>query len=59
MTRPASAVQAAVSDAFKTPQVIRLFAQKQPAALRRRLAEVDRDVKLGKLSKEAVKEQAT
>ena len=48
------AVQAAVSQAFKTPEVIRLFASKQPAALRRRLAEADRDVKLGKLTKEQV-----
>ena len=48
------AVQAAISQAFKTPEVIRLFASKQPAALRRRLAEMDRDVKLGKLEREAV-----
>ena len=53
------AVRAAISEAFKTPQVIRLFAQKQPAALRRRLAEIDRDVKLGKHAKEAVAEEAS
>jgi hypothetical protein len=40
--------------AFKTPEVIRLFASKQPAALRRRLAEMDRDVKLGKLDRDTV-----
>ena len=39
-------------------QVIRLFAQKQPAALRRRLDEIDRDVKLGKVQFEDVAEQA-
>jgi hypothetical protein len=33
-----------------SPQVIRLFASKQPAAMRRRLAEMERDVKLGKLA---------
>jgi len=43
------AVQAAVSSAFQTPEVIRLFASKQPAAMRRRLAEMERDVKLCKL----------
>ena len=36
-----------------SPQVIRLFASKQPAAMRRRLAEMERDVKLGKLAAEA------
>ena len=34
------ALRSAISGAFKTPEVIRLFANKQPAALRRRLAEV-------------------
>ena len=34
------AIQAAISDAFKTPEVIRLFAKKQPGQLRQRLAEV-------------------
>ena len=47
------AVQAAISHAFQTPEVIRLFASKQPAAMRRRLAEMERDCKLGKLSKDA------
>merc|ERR1711920_1117404 len=51
------AIRAAISDAFKTPQVIRLFAQKQPAALRRRLDEIDRDVKLGKVQFDDVAEQ--
>jgi len=52
------AVQAAVSQAFRTPEVIRLFASKQPAALRRRLAELDRDVKLGKLGAADVESMA-
>ena len=34
------AIQAAISQAFKTPEVIRLFAKKQPGQLRTRLAEV-------------------
>ena len=43
------AVRAAISQAFKTPEVIRLFAKKEPAELRKRLANIDRDVKLGKI----------
>jgi hypothetical protein len=34
------AIQAAISSAFKTPEVIRLFAKKQPGQLRQRLADV-------------------
>ena len=52
------AVRAAISQAFKTPEVIRLFAKKEPAALRRRLADIDRDVKLGKIQFEEVSAQA-
>lgn len=37
------AIQAAISQAFKTPEVIRLFAKKQPGQLRTRLAEVCSD----------------
>eukprot|EP00316_Scyphosphaera_apsteinii_P012658 CAMPEP_0119320442 /NCGR_PEP_ID=MMETSP1333-20130426/52462_1 /TAXON_ID=418940 /ORGANISM="Scyphosphaera apsteinii, Strain RCC1455" /LENGTH=219 /DNA_ID=CAMNT_0007327163 /DNA_START=46 /DNA_END=706 /DNA_ORIENTATION=- len=51
------AIRAAVSEAFKTPEVIRLFARKQPAALRRRLEEIDRDVKLGKIETGCVADQ--
>lgn len=32
------AIQAAISEAFKTPQVIRLFAQREPESLRKLLA---------------------
>ena len=52
------AVRAAISESFKTPEVIRMFAKKEPAALRRRLAEIDRDVKLGKLDFSTVSSQA-
>ena len=34
------AIQAAISDAFKTPEVIRLFAKKQPGQLRQRFSDV-------------------
>ncbi|XP_030042082.1 LOW QUALITY PROTEIN: protein LZIC [Microcaecilia unicolor] len=43
------AIQAAISQAFKTPEVIRMFAKKQPGQLRMRLAEMDRDLMVGKL----------
>ena len=40
------AIQAAISEAFKTPEVIRLFAKKQPGQLRQRLSEVSGDTTL-------------
>lgn len=43
------AIQAAISEAFKTPEVIRLFAKKQPGQLRERLSEISRDEKIGKI----------
>uniref|UniRef100_A0A0B6Y8Z4 Beta-catenin-interacting ICAT domain-containing protein n=1 Tax=Arion vulgaris TaxID=1028688 RepID=A0A0B6Y8Z4_9EUPU len=52
------AIQAAISDAFKTPEVIRLFAKKQPGQLRTRLADINRDEKIGKLSKQAAVQQS-
>jgi hypothetical protein len=36
-TKWTQAIQAAVSEAFKTPEVIRMFAQRQPKLLRERL----------------------
>jgi hypothetical protein len=52
------AIQAAVSKAFKTPEVIKLFAKKQPGQLRQRLIALQRDVKLGKVSQETYTQQA-
>lgn len=46
------AIQAAISQAFKTPEVIKLFAKKEPGQLRTRLHEIDRDYKIGKLAKD-------
>uniref|UniRef100_H3AAQ5 Leucine zipper and CTNNBIP1 domain containing n=1 Tax=Latimeria chalumnae TaxID=7897 RepID=H3AAQ5_LATCH len=51
------AIQAAISQAFKTPEVIRLFAKKQPGQLRTRLAEMDRDVMVGKLPRDNYTQQ--
>uniref|UniRef100_A0A3B5PUR7 Leucine zipper and CTNNBIP1 domain containing n=1 Tax=Xiphophorus maculatus TaxID=8083 RepID=A0A3B5PUR7_XIPMA len=51
------AIQAAISQAFKTPEVIRLFAKKQPGQLRTRLAEMDRDMMVGKMSRDVHTQQ--
>lgn len=51
------AIQAAISRAFKTPEVIRLFAKKQPGQLRTRLAEMDRDLMVGKLERDLYTQQ--
>lgn len=48
------ATQAAISKAFQTPAVIRMFARREPAQLRERLQVLERDFKLGKLSGSAV-----
>lgn len=47
------ATQAAISQAFKTPEVIRLFGKREPIQLRERLRAIDQDVKLNKLNAEA------
>ncbi|XP_034192450.1 protein LZIC [Osmia lignaria lignaria] len=47
------ATQSAISEAFKTPAVIRMFGKRETAQLRTRLAQLDCDMKLGKLSTEA------
>ncbi|XP_031554463.1 protein LZIC-like [Actinia tenebrosa] len=52
------AIQAAISEAFKTPEVIRMFAKKQPGQLRQRLAEMQRDLKTGHLSQAVYTQQA-
>jgi sugar-specific transcriptional regulator TrmB len=51
------AIQAAISNAFHTPEVIRLFAKKQPGQLRERLAQIQRDAKIDKLSNDTCIEQ--
>lgn len=44
------AIQAAISEAFKTPEVIRLFGRREPKQLRERLYIIEQDLKLNKLS---------
>ena len=45
------AIQGAISNAFKTPEVIRMFANKQPAQLRFKLAALQREHKLKTVDK--------
>ncbi|KAH9395030.1 hypothetical protein TYRP_005097 [Tyrophagus putrescentiae] len=51
------AIQAAISNAFQTPEIIRLFARKQPTQLRVKLSEIERDFKIGSLDKERYTQQ--
>lgn len=44
------AIQAAVSEACKTPEVLKWFAKREPGQLRGRLTSLQREQKLGKLS---------
>ena len=46
------AIQAAVSQAFKTPEVIQMFAKRQPGDLRNKLNEIERDMKIGKINRD-------
>eukprot|EP00004_Rigifila_ramosa_P012947 TRINITY_DN2845_c0_g1_i1.p2 TRINITY_DN2845_c0_g1~~TRINITY_DN2845_c0_g1_i1.p2 ORF type:complete len:129 (+),score=38.32 TRINITY_DN2845_c0_g1_i1:240-626(+) len=52
------AIQATVRQAFQTPEVIAMFAKKQPGQLRERLQLLQRDLKLGRLSEETYKQQS-
>jgi uncharacterized protein (UPF0335 family) len=52
------AIQAAVSEAFKTPEVIKMFAKKDNNSLRQHLINLQTGVKLGKVTKEAYTAQA-
>ncbi|XP_018318886.1 protein LZIC-like [Agrilus planipennis] len=44
------ATQAAISQAFHTPEVIKLFGKKEPQLLKQRLSIIEHDFKLNKLS---------
>eukprot|EP01105_Mastigella_eilhardi_P007354 TRINITY_DN18829_c0_g1_i1.p1 TRINITY_DN18829_c0_g1~~TRINITY_DN18829_c0_g1_i1.p1 ORF type:complete len:204 (-),score=77.46 TRINITY_DN18829_c0_g1_i1:142-723(-) len=46
------ALQAAISKAFRTPEVLKMFAKKDLGSLRNRLAQVHVNAKLGKVGKE-------
>ncbi|KAG7197152.1 hypothetical protein KM043_007236 [Ampulex compressa] len=51
------ATQAAISAAFKTPAVIRMFGKRETSQLRHRLSQIDYDTKLGKISKHSSEHQ--
>lgn len=51
------ATQAAISQAFQTPEVIKLFGKREPKQLRERLLKVEQDYKLNKLSLESSSRQ--
>ncbi|KAL1491100.1 hypothetical protein ABEB36_011748 [Hypothenemus hampei] len=51
------AIQAAISGAFKTPEVIRLFSQGESGQLRERLKRVEEDFRLNKLDSESRDQQ--
>ncbi|XP_044743621.1 protein LZIC-like [Chrysoperla carnea] len=46
------ATQAAISKAFKTPEVLKLFGKREPQQLRERLSTIDENIKLNKTTKE-------
>eukprot|EP01084_Bolivina_argentea_P118862 210844_1 len=51
------AIQETISNAFKTPDIIRLFAAKEPDRLRTKLKQLHRDVKTKKIKKKMYLQQ--
>jgi len=51
------AIQAAISKAFKTPEVIKMFAKKDKGKLRGRLGTIQMNLKLGKVTREQATNQ--
>eukprot|EP01133_Synstelium_polycarpum_P019803 gene19803-23718_t len=52
------AIQAAVSEAFKTPEILKMFAKKDQGQLRNRLASIQMNFKLGKVAKDSFIDQS-
>ena len=52
-------IQAAVSEAFRTPEILRLFARAQPDHLRDKLANIERDHIVGKMTRDLFIQQKT
>ncbi|PIO65059.1 Beta-catenin-interacting protein ICAT [Teladorsagia circumcincta] len=50
LTATRMAVRAAISQAFRTPEIVALFARKQPAALRQKLIVMDNDLRMQKIT---------
>jgi len=47
------AIQNTIRNAFKTPEVIKMFARREPGALRAKLAALKEDRRLGRVAEEA------
>ncbi|KHN86105.1 Protein LZIC [Toxocara canis] len=52
MTATRIAIRAAISEAFRTPEIVAIFAKKQPALLRQKLMQTDTELHLRKISTE-------
>mmetsp|Transcript_22604 Transcript_22604/g.54228 ORF Transcript_22604/g.54228 Transcript_22604/m.54228 type:complete len:190 (+) Transcript_22604:96-665(+) len=52
------AIRGAVSEAFKTPEILKMFANKQPAQLRLKLSQMREDLKLKRMPEDAYRVQA-
>lgn len=52
------AIEATIKSKCKTPEVIRMFARREPDALRSRLAQLQSDLKLQRLKQDAFNQQA-
>ncbi len=52
------AIQAAIRNAFKSPEVIRMFAKRENGALRSRLGSLEQEYRLGKIGQELYMNQA-
>eukprot|EP00249_Psilotum_nudum_P032050 c47173_g1_i1 orf=166-723(+) len=57
ISRMKLALRAAVAEAFRTPEVIKLFSLKQPGQLRERFAIIQTELKLGHLKEKQVKQE--
>ncbi|VDM10374.1 unnamed protein product [Wuchereria bancrofti] len=52
LTATKMAIQNAISQAFKTPEIVAIFAKKEPALLRQKLMQVEAEHRLRKISNE-------
>uniref|UniRef100_A0A9J2PFK5 Beta-catenin-interacting ICAT domain-containing protein n=2 Tax=Ascaris TaxID=6251 RepID=A0A9J2PFK5_ASCLU len=52
LTATRIAIRAAISEAFRTPEIVAIFAKKQPALLRQKLMQADTEFHLHKISGE-------
>merc|ERR1719419_1549632 len=53
------AIQAAISQAFKTPEILKLFIKAEPSHLRDKLAVIQRDFQTGKMDNDLFIQQKT